>query len=50
MGNIAAEQEMLELTGRTSVPQILIDGKSVGGYTDLVELDMEGELQGGVGA
>lgn len=50
MGNIAAEQEMLELTGRTSVPQILIDGKPIGGYTDLVELDMEGELQGGMGA
>jgi glutaredoxin 3 len=50
MGNVVAEQEMLELTGRTSVPQILIDGKPIGGYTDLVELDMEGELQGGVGA
>jgi glutaredoxin 3 len=44
MGNILAEQEMQDLTGRTSVPQIVIDGKPIGGYTDLVELDMEGEL------
>jgi glutaredoxin 3 len=39
------EQEMTELTGRTSVPQIIIDGKPIGGYTELVEMDMEGELE-----
>lgn len=39
-----AEQEMRELTGRTTVPQIVIDGKPIGGYTELVDLDMEGEL------
>ena len=39
-----AEREMRELTGRTTVPQILIDGKPIGGYTELVDLDMEGEL------
>jgi len=38
------EQEMWELTGGNSVPQILIDGKAIGGYIELVELDMEGEL------
>ena len=38
------EQEMQELTGRTTVPQIIIDGKAIGGYTELVELDMDGEL------
>ena len=38
-------QQMLELSnGRQSVPQIFIDNKHVGGYDDLVELDMEGGL------
>lgn len=44
MGDPAAEKQMREVTGRTSVPQILIDDKPIGGYTELVELDMEGEL------
>lgn len=43
-GNRAAEQEMLQLTGGRTVPQIIIDGKPIGGYTELVELDMDGEL------
>lgn len=33
-----------EATGRTSVPQIFIDGQPVGGYTDLAALDRRGEL------
>jgi glutaredoxin len=44
MGNALAEQEMRDLTGGSTVPQILIDGKPIGGYTELVELDMEGDL------
>ena len=44
-GEADREQEMQELTGRTSVPQIIIDGKAIGGYTELVEMDMEGELE-----
>ena len=44
-GDADREQEMQELTGRTSVPQILIDGKAIGGYTELGEMDMEGELE-----
>ncbi len=37
--------EMLELSGgRQSVPQIFLDEKHVGGYDDLVDLDMEGGL------
>lgn len=44
MGDPVAEQQMLRLTGRTTVPQILIDDQPIGGYTELVELDMEGEL------
>lgn len=47
LGNAAAEREMRELTGGRTVPQILIDGKPIGGYTDLVELDSEGRLHGG---
>lgn len=45
LDNKTAEQEMRKLTGRGTVPQIVIDGKPIGGYTELVELDMEGELQ-----
>ncbi len=46
-GEDSKEQEMLELTGGDSVPQILIDGKVIGGYMELVEMDMEGELEQG---
>jgi len=44
-GNASAEQEMHALTGRSTVPQILIDGTSIGGYSELVDMDMEGKLQ-----
>lgn len=37
-------QEMIELSGRRSVPQIFVGGKHVGGYTDLSALDASGEL------
>ena len=43
-GDVAAERQMRELTGGTTVPQILINGKPIGGYTELVELDMDGKL------
>jgi glutaredoxin 3 len=33
-----------DVTGRATVPQIFIDGKSVGGYTDIRALDERGEL------
>ena len=45
LGDVSKEKEMRELTGGYTVPQILIDGKAIGGYTELVELDMEGELE-----
>ena len=35
--------------GRTSVPQIFIDGKGIGGCDDLFELDFDGELDGLLG-
>jgi glutaredoxin 3 len=33
-----------ELTGGWTVPQILIDGQPIGGYTELWRLDREGGL------
>ena len=44
MTNPAKRQEMVKRTGRTSVPQIFIDGKGIGGCDDLFELDFDGEL------
>jgi glutaredoxin 3 len=35
---------LVEVTGRTTVPQVFIDGKPVGGYDDLRALDRAGEL------
>ena len=35
---------LLETTGRTSVPQVFINDRPVGGYTDIQELDDRGEL------
>lgn len=43
-GDAIAEQQMRELTGGRTVPQILIDDKPIGGYMELVELDMDGGL------
>jgi glutaredoxin 3 len=37
-------QEMMRITGRRTVPQIFIGERHVGGFDDLAELDMEGEL------
>ncbi len=35
---------IIEKTGRRTVPQIFIGNHHVGGYDDLVELDLDGEL------
>jgi glutaredoxin 3 len=35
---------LLDLTGRWTVPQILVDGRPIGGYTELRELDRRGLL------
>lgn len=41
----AALREMTDLTqGARTVPQISIDGKWIGGFSELTELHMEGEL------
>ena len=40
----AFRQTLHELTGGWTVPQILIDGTPIGGYTELWRLDREGRL------
>jgi glutaredoxin 3 len=40
----ARRQEMMQKTGRRTVPQIYIGVLHVGGYDDLVALDREGKL------
>jgi glutaredoxin 3 len=37
-------QKLLDLTGGWTVPQILIDGRPIGGYTELWRLDKSGRL------
>jgi glutaredoxin 3 len=44
-GDRAGRARMTELAGgRTSVPQIFIDGRHIGGCDDLYQLDSEGGL------
>jgi len=40
----ARRQEMMDKTGRRTVPQIWIGDRHVGGFDDLAELDHAGEL------
>jgi len=41
----AAREEFSEVTrGARTVPQILIDGKLIGGFSELTELHMDGDL------
>jgi glutaredoxin 3 len=40
----AFRQKLFDLTGGWTVPQILIDGKPIGGYTELWRLDRAGGL------
>jgi glutaredoxin 3 len=37
-------QKLFDLTGAWTVPQILIDERPIGGYTELWRLDREGRL------
>ena len=38
--------DLIERTGRRTVPQIFIDGESIGGFEELAALDAAGELAG----
>lgn len=40
----ATRRWLVDTTGRTTVPQVFINGKSVGGYDDIAALDARGEL------
>ena len=40
----AFRRRLFELTGNWTVPQILIDGRPIGGYTELWRLDRAGAL------
>jgi glutaredoxin 3 len=46
----ARRQEMMQKTGRRTVPQIYIGETHVGGYDDLVALDRAGQLEMLLGA
>ena len=37
-------RRLLDLTGGWTVPQILIDGRPIGGYSELRQLEREGRL------
>jgi glutaredoxin 3 len=40
----AFRQRLLDLTGGWTVPQILINGRPIGGYSELWHLDRSGQL------
>lgn len=46
----ALRKEIVEKTGRTSVPQIFINGQHIGGFDDMVALDRAGGLAPLLGA
>ena len=41
----AAEDEMIERSGRHTVPQAFVGDRHLGGYDDLARLDASGELE-----
>lgn len=41
--------EMMQLTGRTSVPQIFIGDTHIGGFRELAQLDRDGQLDAMLG-
>jgi GrxC family glutaredoxin len=41
----ALREQVIERTGRRTVPQIFIDGRSIGGLEELAALDAAGELR-----
>ena len=45
-GRPGKRREMIERSGRHTVPQVFIDGQPVGGYDDIAALDAAGGLDG----
>jgi glutaredoxin 3 len=46
----AARSAMIQVSGRRTVPQILVGGVYIGGYEELAALDRRGELIARIGA
>lgn len=44
-GNAALRQEMLDRSGRTSVPQIFFGEHHIGGFDDMAALEEDGDLE-----
>ena len=42
--NNISREDLYKLTSGRTVPQIVFDGKSIGGYDDLLVLDRNGKL------
>ena len=39
-----SRDDLYDITGGRTVPQIVVDGKTIGGFDDLVEIDSNGRL------
>jgi len=40
-----SRQDLMELTGGMTVPQIIINGQSIGGFDKLMQLNQDGTLE-----
>jgi glutaredoxin 3 len=49
-GDPAFRAKLLDLTGSWTVPQILVDDRPIGGYTELVRLARDGRLDALLGS
>ena len=45
-GDVARRTEMIQASGRRTVPQIFIGEQSIGGFDELYELEQGGQLDG----
>ena len=44
-GDVNLRADVMRRSGRRTVPQIFIDGESIGGFEELAALDASGELK-----
>ena len=44
-GDPSFRQRVMDLTGRHTVPQVIVDGQSIGGFEELERLVAQGELR-----
>ena len=44
-GDATLRRWLFDVTGRSTLPQIFIDGRPIGGYRELAALDRRGELE-----